>query len=113
MSGLLQEWGLPASAILTEDHSVNTHENATMSFELLSARKIRKIILVTSAIHMPRAVATFRKAGFEVVPAPADFYTGWDGDDLSWIPSSDNLDNTESAMREWVGLWVYRQRGWA
>ena len=113
MSGLLQEWGLPASAILTEENSVNTHENATMSFQLLSARKIRRIILVTSAIHMPRAVATFRKAGFEVVPAPAAFYTGWGGDDLPWIPSSDNLDSTEMALREWVGLWVYRCRGWA
>ncbi|HUX44442.1 MAG TPA: YdcF family protein [Terracidiphilus sp.] len=113
MSGLLQEWGLPASAILTEEKSVNTHQNATMSFDLLSARKIHKIILVTSAIHMPRAAATFRRAGFEVVPAPADFYTGWDGDDLSWIPSCDNLESTEMALREWVGLWVYRSRGWA
>ena len=113
MSGLLQEWGLPASAILTEENSVNTHENATMSFELLSVRRIRRIILVTSAIHMPRAVATFRKAGFEVVPAPADFYIGWGGDYTHWIPDAGSLISTELALREWVGLWVYQRRGWA
>ena len=113
MSSLLQEWGLPASTILTEEKSVNTHQNATMSFEVLSARKIRRIILVTSAIHMPRAVATFRKAGFEVIPAPADFYTGWGEDYTHWIPDAGSLTGTELALHEWVGLWVYRHRGWA
>jgi uncharacterized SAM-binding protein YcdF (DUF218 family) len=110
---MLQEWGVPASAILTEENSVNTHENATMSFKLLSARNIRRIILVTSAMHMPRAVATFRKLGFDVVPAPADFCSGWSMDGLRWAPNANNSASTGQALREWLGLWVYRLRGWA
>jgi uncharacterized SAM-binding protein YcdF (DUF218 family) len=113
MGDILQEWGLPPSALLTEEESSNTHENATKSYDLLSARHIRRIILVTSAIHMPRAAAAFRKAGFEVVPAPADFQAGWGEDDTSWFPNAGALVGTEFALREWFGLWIYRQRGWA
>jgi uncharacterized SAM-binding protein YcdF (DUF218 family) len=112
MSSLLQEWGIPPNAILTEENSVNTRENATRSYDLLSVRNIRKIILVTSAIHMPRAVAAFRNVGFEVVPAPADFRTGWDRDDMDWLPDPRSLTITKQALREWMGLWIYRLGGW-
>jgi uncharacterized SAM-binding protein YcdF (DUF218 family) len=113
VSSLLQEWGVPAGAILTEERSVNTHENAARSYDMLAARGIHKILLVTSAMHMPRAAATFRKAGFEVIPAPADFRTGWDQEPLDWIPNPSSLSDSEKALREWVGLWTYRLRGWA
>jgi uncharacterized SAM-binding protein YcdF (DUF218 family) len=113
MSQLLQEWGLPTSAILTEQDSVNTHQNATMSFKMLSARNMRRVILVTSARHMPRAVATFRKAGFEVIPAPADFLVGSTTPEMNWLPNSQSLSETDLAIQEWIGLWVYRLRGWA
>ena len=113
MCGILQEWGLPESAVLTEGESINTHENAVMSYKLLSARNIRRIILVTSAWHMPRAAATFRKAGFEVVAAPADFSAGWSGGTQLWVPDVECLRSTELALREWLGLLTYRLRGWA
>ena len=113
MCGMMQEWGLPASAVLTEGQSINTHENAVDSYRLLSARNTHKIILVTSAWHMPRAAATFRKAGFEVVAAPADFLEGWTGGALRWVPDADCLRATELAVREWIGLFAYRLRGWA
>lgn len=113
MSSVLEEWGVPGSAILTEERSLNTHENAIWSHDLLAARGIHKILLVTSAMHMPRAAATFRKAGFEVVPVPADFRTGWDQEVLDWIPNSSSLKDTERALHEWLGLWTYRLRGWA
>ena len=62
-----------------ETGSINTRENALDSYGLLAPRGIRRIILVTSALHMPRAAVAFRKAGFDVIPAPADFVTGWGG----------------------------------
>lgn len=113
MSSLLEEWGVPKDAILAEGGSVNTHENAIRSQERLAPRNIHKILLVTSAMHMPRAVATFRKAGFDVIPAPADFLSGWDRNALDWIPNPQSMIDSERALREWLGLWTYRIRGWA
>ena len=76
-SQLLQEWGVPPEAILIEDSSRNTHENAVNSLLLLTSRGLRNdILLVTSASHMPRAVGVFRKAGFQVTATPTDFKTG-------------------------------------
>jgi uncharacterized SAM-binding protein YcdF (DUF218 family) len=115
MSALMKEWGVPQQAILIEDRSTNTRENALFSFEILNARQIRRILLVTSASHMPRAAAAFRKVGFDVIPAPADFHTGWTALDLplSWIPNADALVESDIALKEWLGLTVYRLRGWA
>jgi uncharacterized SAM-binding protein YcdF (DUF218 family) len=114
MSALMQQWGVPESAILVEDRSINTRENAAFTFAMLNARQIRRILLVTSAMHMPRAAATFRKAGFEVVAAPADFHTGWTQLDLplSWWPSAHSLDQCDVAVKEWLGVLVYCLRGW-
>ena len=114
MRQLLIEWGIPYAAIQVEGDSINTRENALFSRRLLVEHGIWRIILVTSAIHMPRAAAAFRKVGFEVVPAPADFQTGW-GETKAifrWLPSSDALDGSSGAMREWLGVWAYRLRGW-
>ena len=113
MAGLLEEWGVPGNAILTETRSVNTHENAALTYALLGPRGMRRILLVTSALHMPRAAAAFRKAGFDVIPAPADFRTGWGGNALDWFPNAGHMVDAEAALREWVAVWVYRWRGWA
>jgi uncharacterized SAM-binding protein YcdF (DUF218 family) len=114
MARLLEEWSIPSTAIQIESGSINTHENATMSYRMLAPRGIRRILLVTSAMHMPRAAGTFRKAGFEVVAVPADFHSGWDERLLleKWLPSADNLRNSELALHEWLGIAIYRLRGW-
>ena len=65
---VLEEWGVPESAILVDTRSKNTVENGTFSRDLLASRGIHRALLVTSALHMPRAVAAFRKAGLEVEP---------------------------------------------
>ena len=113
MSDMLQEWDVPKDAILIEGGSENTRQNATMSYEKLAPRGIRKILLVTSAMHMPRASAVFRKAGFEVIPAPADFRTGWQRDVLGLLPNGESLGHSQQAVHEWLGLWIYHLRGWA
>lgn len=115
MRNMLVEWGVPNSAILVETKSINTHENAIFTHQLLESRKINRVILVTSAIHMPRAQATFRKAGFEVHAAPANFLSG-DGTMapvFRWLPVSGAMVNSSNVIREWIGLWVYRLRDWA
>lgn len=115
MKALLQEWGLPGSAILVEDQSVNTHENAVFTRRLVAPKGIQHIILVTSAAHMPRAAATFRKSGFDVEAVPADYMTGWDQESslFDWVPASSALADSEFAIHEWIGIWAYRLHGWA
>jgi uncharacterized SAM-binding protein YcdF (DUF218 family) len=115
MTGLLAEWGVPPGAIKAEGGSINTRENALITFQSLAPRGVRRIILVTSAMHMPRAAGAFRKAGFEVIAAPADFRTGWGEPNAisRWLPSAHNLVESQAAMHEWLGVLVYRLRGWA
>lgn len=113
--GLLHEWGVPLEAIEVETQSRNTHENATLSKPILAARNARRLLLVTSAFHEPRAMAIFRREGMEVTPLPTDYQTGWDKRDLiyEFMPESENLYRSSIAIREWVGLLVYKMRGWA
>ncbi len=112
---ILEEWGVPESAILIETRSKNTEENARFSRDVLAQRGIHRVLLVTSASHMPRALGCFRKIGFDVSPSPADYLTGWPKADLpfQFLPEPDALNNSAIALREYVGLFVYRIRGWA
>lgn len=112
---LLEQWGVPSGAILVEPRSQNTHENASFSKPILEARNAHQLLLVTSAFHMPRSVAIFRHEGMQVTPVPTDFQTGW-GDPIlifRLIPDAEALGRSKIAIREWLGLTVYRLRGWA
>ncbi|MDQ6706453.1 MAG: YdcF family protein [Acidobacteriota bacterium] len=112
---LLEEWGIPPNVVVLEDQSRNTVENAVDSRRILEAKGIRRIILVTSAMHMPRALAVFRKAGFDVTAAPTDYISGWGTPDVlqRWLPDAEELFFSSQALKEWIGLGVYRLRGWA
>ena len=111
---LLREGGVPAESILLDEQSLNTEENARYSYRILNAKGIRHILLVTSAFHMPRSQAVFRKAGFDSVPAPTDFRSGRSDPDLLFqlLPDADNLSRSTTALKEWIGLGIYRIRGW-
>jgi uncharacterized SAM-binding protein YcdF (DUF218 family) len=111
---ILVSWGVPADAILTETKSRNTHQNALYSLEILAPLGVDRILLVTSAFHMPRAAAVFRYAGFEVFPSPSSFsVTDYRRPKLlDWWPSLDNLGKAQVLMREKLGMFVYRLRGW-
>jgi uncharacterized SAM-binding protein YcdF (DUF218 family) len=122
MAVVLQELGVPADAIIQEDQSRNTYENALETRKILEPRGIRRILLVTSALHMPRAVGIFRHQGIEVLPAPTDFITtqedpyGFrDGSFgavlLAFLPEMEGLAYTTRGLKEYVGLAVYRLRG--
>jgi len=114
MAALLREWNIPQSAIRLEGQSINTRENAVRSYRMLAPLGVHRILLVTSAMHMPRAAGAFRKAGFVVVAAAADFHSGWgEPNFLSlWSLRADNLVDTEEALHEWLGIGIYRLRGW-
>jgi uncharacterized SAM-binding protein YcdF (DUF218 family) len=115
LASLLEEWGVPEEAIIVEDSSRNTFENAVKSKLLWDAHQFRSGLLVTSASHMPRALAVFHRAGFAVEPAATDFRVRpylMDGI-LALLPDARALENSTVAIKEWIGLGVYQLRGWS
>lgn len=91
-----------------EGESGNTFENARLSRETLQQAGINRIYLVTHASHMPRAVLTFRKAGFEVVPAPTAYTTRYRIDLLAFIPNAYALRDSRIFMHELIGILWYQ-----
>lgn len=113
MNAKLLEEGVPSSALLTENVSMTTHENAQFSTLILRQHKLQRILLVTSAMHMPRAVATFRQQGLTVVPAPVAPFAARIQSRIRWLPQRYVLNQSIRCLREYFGLWAYRLRGWA
>jgi uncharacterized SAM-binding protein YcdF (DUF218 family) len=112
MQALLVDWGVPASAILLDKLSRNTHENAVNSKALLEKAGCGRPLLVTSAAHMARSVAAFAGVGVDVFPVSVDVrvvqvseYTFMD-----FVPGAEALKRTTDAMREWMGQKVYQLR---
>lgn len=106
--------GVPENAILLDDQSRTTYENAVGTKRVLGQGSI---LLVTSASHMPRAAGLFRKQGFAVTPAPCTYHVReWPGfwsnlDLLDFIPSLDALDEFTNALTEAVGSTTYWAMG--
>jgi uncharacterized SAM-binding protein YcdF (DUF218 family) len=113
MAMLLEEWGVPSAAILRETKSRNTRQNALQVRSILRAQGIVRVLLVTSGFHMRRAEAVFHKVGVEVIPAATDYYLGQSVSPLlDYLPDADALVKTTAAMKEYMGMVVYRWRGW-
>lgn len=106
MAELLQELGVPASAIVQERESRTTRENAQLTAKMLQGRNVHRILLVTSALHMRRAVGEFERAGFQVVPAATDHSEPRFGGLLQWVPDTGALDEAGRSLKEVVGALV-------
>jgi len=114
MARTLQPQGLPAGAVLIESESMSTHQNATYSAAMLKREHRTTIILVTSAIHMPRAIASFRQQGLTVIAAPSTEPRSEIIPMASpWWPTKEAMRLTTRCMREHIGLWTYKLLGWA
>lgn len=111
----LVELGVPAADIYTDGASRNTLENATNAKAIADTlHTTGPLLLITSALHMPRAERVFRKAGLNVVGYPCDFIgTDANGNFLEdyVVPSSLTLQRWESLMKEWLGTVAYRVTG--
>lgn len=113
MKDILVVMGVPPQHIVLENQSRDTHDNAVLTAQLLTARGIHRILLVTSAYHMRRSLALFEAQGLEVVPAPTDYQQLVAEQVLpSWLPLISNLSQSTDALHEIVGFWVYRWKGW-
>jgi uncharacterized SAM-binding protein YcdF (DUF218 family) len=98
--------GIPAQEVGTEAAATSTYDSAQLAARILQPRGIRKILLVTEAYHMPRALRLFRHAGFDVVASPCvyrtqDFRGGWE----DWLLlKAKAIEMFELALHEWLGL---------
>lgn len=104
--------GIAAGRLILEPRARNTEENAQFTHALAQPRAGDTWLLVTSGYHMPRSVGLFRRAGFPVVPWPADYLsTGREPFGLKLDQPAENLSVTTLAVREWVGLAAYALTG--
>lgn len=102
---------VPGRSLRLEARSRNTWENAWNVAAMTTAGD-RRIVLVTSALHMPRALFAFRSAGLEVCPLPVDRRFIPFGLPGYLIPQTSALVKTEAALHELVGLGYYRWLDW-
>ncbi len=113
MAEVLGFIGIPSEAMLLESSSRNTYQNGMETARILNEQGIDSILLVTSAYHMHRAKAVFENLGVTVISAATDYqvverYASV----LDWLPQSSALDRTTKGIKEYLGWWVYRWRGW-
>jgi uncharacterized SAM-binding protein YcdF (DUF218 family) len=103
--------GIAPGRLLVESRSRNTAENARLARALAQPAEGERWVLITSAFHMPRAVASFASAGWEsILPYPVDYRTRSWRDGLGWNFGR-NLGVLNTAIREWVGRAAYALTG--
>jgi uncharacterized SAM-binding protein YcdF (DUF218 family) len=138
MRAMLETFGVPSKAILVETNSLNTRENASYCRPLIDSLARRRtvqppdgpplqpsdrrtsLLLVTSALHMPRALGIFRHQflALEIIPAPTDYLFTRSPKIPTrevvqrFIPSGENLMKADEMLHEYIGLVYYRLRGW-
>ena len=109
--------GVPDAAILVTVRVINTATEAWAVKKLARERGWRRILLVTSAYHMPRAMMLLGRGGVELVPVPSDFHVvgmgGW-RKQLSlirFLPQGEGIFTSDIAAREYLGMCFYWVRG--
>jgi uncharacterized SAM-binding protein YcdF (DUF218 family) len=112
--------GIPKDSILTEIKSENTHQHAVHLAPMLEQRGFKRVLLVTSAMHMPRSVGVFKREcpGIEFIAAPTDFRVverspmPWYRHLTAFLPTPRSLLDFSEVMHEYLGIAYYRLRGW-
>lgn len=113
---LLEAMQVPASAILCEDKARDTAENAVKTIEILKARNVKHVLLVTSSWHLKRSMMLFQASGITVTPVGCDYEATLT--QLQWhkkplwqkLPSSQAAWQTSTYVKEWLGILFYSFR---
>lgn len=112
---VLKQMGFDSRQIRVDSLSRNTYENAIETASIVARDSLSsRIVLVTSAWHMPRAMSCFAKQGFDVEPlstdplTPVEILTFQD----YLIPSLNTIQKWDSLLHEWCGLVIYKLRGY-
>jgi len=109
MQGILQtEYGM--SARWVEDASLNTWDNARLSAPLLKQAGVRRIVLISHAWHLRRAVPLFEAQGLVVIPAGIQFSSTRVDSVMDLLPTPVGLRDSTFALHEWLGILWYKLR---
>jgi uncharacterized SAM-binding protein YcdF (DUF218 family) len=113
---ILGQWlraqGYAADRIFVETESRNTRENAVLSAPIVAAHGWKRLVLVTSAWHAPRAMGCFRAVGLHPDLLPVD-HRAVTSPIFPWVPRASHLSDSTDALRELFGGVVYRIRGYS
>jgi uncharacterized SAM-binding protein YcdF (DUF218 family) len=112
MATMLTLLGVPATRIIEEDQSRNTHDHALNVPPILRERGVSRFVLVTSRQHMARALRAFHAAGLDPVPSSPDVYVREDRPFSTFLPSATMLESSASMMYDLSAMLYYRARGW-
>lgn len=102
-AAVLQSMGVDQSDLILETRSMNTWQNAQFVQPLLNAYQPQRVVLVTSAVHMDRALAFFAHFGMTPIPVRGDYADVR----LTWRPDTWNMALTDIALHEYVGVLTY------
>lgn len=104
MKEILLDLGIPESSIIEENKSRNTVENALFVKKILEKKGINEVLLVTSAVHMRRAMMIFEKAGMKAIPVPClHKATVRDIGVSDFLPDAGALGSANSLIKESFG----------
>ena len=112
MGAFLVQLGVRESDLILETSSRTTYENAVESGKLLQRHGLRRVVLVTDAVDLYRAVRCFRKQGIDPVPSASFYRTGtFEWSLFSFLPSPGAARGCQRAWHEWCGVLWYRLQG--
>jgi uncharacterized SAM-binding protein YcdF (DUF218 family) len=122
ISSLLEFMGVPKQAIVEEPDSLNTYQNAVNVSKILKQKNLNRVLLVTSATHMPRSLLIFKHQKISAIPAATDFLVSEqeileststiESRILYALPEAEKLQHTTQALKEYIGIFIYRLKGW-
>jgi uncharacterized SAM-binding protein YcdF (DUF218 family) len=104
--------GVPADRILLDPDARNTHDHPRTVRPLVEVHQIRRFVLVTSPMHMRRALAVFRAAGFDPVPSVSLLRSDHLDPPPFFLPNDDSMELSDSAIYDYAALTLYWWRGW-
>jgi uncharacterized SAM-binding protein YcdF (DUF218 family) len=118
MVTLLTLMGISQDRIIQQGNSRNTYEDAQLTCKIIDENNFSRVLLVTSAMHMPRSMMMFEKAGCTVIPAPTDFTITEAAWQHLWhpnveeffinpVPAYTNLSTLTKSIKEYLGMWYY------
>ncbi|MBI5784949.1 MAG: YdcF family protein [Rhodocyclales bacterium] len=112
MRGIAMDAGIPADSIIAVPNSDNTYQDLLHARDAIGASQAT-IWIVTSAIHMPRALAVASQLDLQAIPWPCDYRQVEDPTWRIWFPDNGAPDVWSAVIHEVVGREYYRLRGWA
>ncbi len=103
--------GVPSSAVIEESRSTTTAGQASFVRELLSARGIQRVVVVTSPLHMTRALELFRAEHLDAIGSAAPLRSENSPAPPLLLPNVDSLALSDDALYEYAALTYYWARG--